>query len=39
MDYELIFWLVAAAVGVIAFGAMMALAKRESEGYVDWMED
>lgn len=39
MDYELIFWLVATAVCVIAFRVMMALAKRESEGYVDWMED
>lgn len=39
MDYELIFWLASAFLSVIAFGAMMARAKRESEGYVDWMED
>lgn len=39
MDYELIFWLVATAVGVTAFRVMMARARRESENYVDWMED
>ena len=39
MDYELIFWLVSAAVGLITFAAMMLRAKREAEGYVDWMED
>ena len=39
MDFELIFWIVAAVVGLVAFGVMMALARKEAETYVDWVEE
>lgn len=35
MDYELMFWIVSAIIGVVAFGVMCFLGKKESENYVD----
>ena len=35
MDYELIFWIVAAVVGVAVFGLLMARANKDQ--YVEWM--
>jgi hypothetical protein len=35
MDYELIFWVVAAIAGVIGFGILWILAKKDAENYVD----
>lgn len=35
MDYELIFWGVSAIAGVIGFGVMWFLGKKEDENYVD----
>lgn len=36
MDYELIFWIVAAIAGIIGFGALWHKANREL--YVEWVE-
>lgn len=33
-DAELCFWIAAAVVGIIAFGVMMFIGKRVSDGYV-----
>ncbi len=38
-DAELIFWAVALVAGIIAFGVLWFMAKRESENYVDWVRD
>lgn len=35
MDYELIFWVVAAIASVIGFGILWILAKKDAENYVD----
>ena len=35
MDYELIGWIVLGIIFVISYGVLMAIAKRESENYVD----
>ena len=35
MDYELIFWAVAAIGGWIGFGILWILAKKDSKNYVD----
>ena len=35
MDYELIFWVVSAIAGVIGFGILWTLAKKDAENYVD----
>lgn len=37
MDSELIFWIVAAVVGSIAFMVLWRLAKKDGERYVDWV--
>lgn len=37
MDYELIFWIVAAVAGAIGFALLMAKANREL--YVEWVGD
>ena len=39
MDAELIFWIVAGIVSLIAFGVLWGLAKKESENYVEWVRD
>ena len=38
-DAELIFWIVAAIAGLIAFGVLRFMAKRESENYIDWIKE
>lgn len=37
-DFELCFWIAAAIAGVIAMGALLLLAKKNSETYLDWDE-
>lgn len=37
MDYELIFWIVAAVAGAIGFTLLMAKANREQ--YVEWIAE
>lgn len=39
MDYELIGWIVIGIISVISYGVLMAIAKRESENYVDWIPE
>lgn len=39
MDAELIFWIVAAIAGLIAFGVLYIKAKRESANYVEWIAE
>lgn len=39
MDYELIFWVVSAILGVIGFGIMLYLGKKESQHYVEWVAE
>lgn len=38
-DAELIFWAVALVAGIIAFGVLRFIAKKESENYVEWVRD
>lgn len=38
-DAELIFWIVSAIMGVILFGVLWFLGKRESENYIDWIAE
>lgn len=38
-DAELIFWIVAAVMGLTAFCVLRFLAKRESANYVEWIAD
>ena len=37
-DFELCFWIVAGLAGLITMGVLWALAKKNSENYVDWAE-
>lgn len=39
MDYELIFWIVACIAGLITFGVLWIMAKKDSANYVDWVAD
>lgn len=39
MDSEMIFWVVSAIVGVIGFGIMLYLGKKESKNYVEWVAE
>lgn len=38
MDRELIFWIVAAILGLVAFGLLRRKARREAVHYLEWME-
>lgn len=38
-DAELIFWIVAGIIGLIATGVLWFLAKRESENCIEWIAD
>ena len=38
-DAELIFWAVALVAGIVAFGMLQYIAKKEAENYVEWMRD
>lgn len=35
MDNELVFWIVAGIAGLITYGVLMALARKEARNYVD----
>lgn len=39
MDAELTFWIIAAVVGVVAFGVLWLMAKKTAEGYVEVREE
>lgn len=39
MDAEMIFWAVALVAGLIAFGVLWCLGKKEQENYIDWVRD
>lgn len=39
MDYELIFWIVAAIAGLVAFGVLHLIGKRESRNYIEWIAE
>lgn len=38
-DYELVFWIVAAIVGLIGFGILWLWAKKDAANYVDWVPE
>ena len=38
-DFELYFWIVAAIAGLVTFGVLWVLAKRDAENYVDWVRE
>ena len=38
-DFELCFWIVATIAGLITFGVLWVLAKRDAENYVDWVRE
>lgn len=38
-DYELVFWIIAGIVGMIAFGVLCFRAKKEAENYVEWVPE
>lgn len=38
-DAELIFWIVAAIAGVIAFGVLRFMANKYSANYVEWIAE
>lgn len=39
MDYELIFWIVAAIAGLVAFGVLHLIGKRDSQNYIEWIAE
>lgn len=39
MDYELIFWISAAVISIVAFAVLNLIAERESKNYVEWVAE